>query len=87
MTGQYDAAYETLQRGRERMPDYRAMTVWLAAAAAQSGHETEAREAADRVLTMAPNFTIAAWLRHIQFERGADADRLADGLRKAGLPS
>jgi TolB-like protein/Tfp pilus assembly protein PilF len=87
MTGQYDAAYETLRRGRERMPDYRAMTVWLAAAAAQSGREPEAREAADRVLTIAPNFTIAGWLRHIQFERQADACRLAEGLRKAGLPS
>jgi adenylate cyclase len=86
MTGQYDAAYETLRRGRERMPDYRAMTVWLAAAAAQSGREAEAREAAHRVHTMAPNFTIAGWLRHIQFERRADADRLAEGLRKAGLP-
>ena len=87
MAGQYDEAYETLRRGRERLPDYRAMTVWLAAAAALSGREAEAREAADHVLTMAPNFTIAAWLRHIQFERGADADRLAKGLRKAGLPS
>ena len=86
MTGQYDAAFETLRRGRERMPDYRAMTVWLAAAAAQSGRDAEARETADRVLTMAPNFTITGWLRHIQFERQAEADRLAEGLRKAGLP-
>jgi adenylate cyclase len=86
MTGQYDAAYETLRRGRERMPDYRAMTVWLAAAAAHSGREAEASQAAHRVLTMAPNFTIADWLRHIQFGRQADADRLAEGLRKAGLP-
>ena len=86
MTGQYDAAYETLRRGRERMPDYRAMTVWLAAAAAQSGREAEAREAADRVRTMAPSFTITAWLRHIEFERQLEADRLAQGLRKAGLP-
>ena len=87
MSGQYDAAYETLRRGRERLPDYRAMIVWLAAAAAQSGREADAREAADHVLTMAPNFSIAGWLRHIQFERGADAERLAEGLRKAGLPS
>ena len=86
MTGQYDPAYETLRRGRERMPDYRAMTVWLAAAAAQSGREAEAREAADCVRTMAPSFTITAWLRHIQFERQLEADRLAQGLRKAGLP-
>ncbi len=46
----------------------------------------EARDAADRVLTMTPNFTITGWLRHIQFERQLEADRLAQGLRKAGLP-
>ena len=87
MTGQYDAAYETLRSGRERMPDYRAMAVWLAAAAAQSGREAEAQDAARSVLSMAPQFTIRGWLHHIQFERPADADRLAEGLRKAGLPS
>ena len=87
MTGQYDAAYDTLHRGSERMPDYRAMWVWLAAAAAQSGRDADAHRAVQRVLSMAPNFTIGAWLRHIQFDRQADADRLADGLRKARLPS
>jgi uncharacterized protein HemY len=86
MTGEYDAAYETLRRGSERMPDYRAMAVWLAAAAAQSGRDSEARKVARRVLSMAPNFTIRGWLRHIEFGREADADRLAEGLRKAGLP-
>jgi adenylate cyclase len=87
MDGQYDAAYETLRNGRERMPDYRAMVVWLAAAAAQSGRHADAREAAHAVLRMAPGFTINGWLGHIGFGRQADADRLAEGLRKAGLPS
>jgi TolB-like protein/DNA-binding winged helix-turn-helix (wHTH) protein/Tfp pilus assembly protein PilF len=86
MTGEYDAAYETLRRGSERMPDYRAMAVWLAAAAAQSGRDPEASKVARRVLSMAPNFTISGWLRHIEFGREADAKRLAEGLRKAGLP-
>jgi hypothetical protein len=35
---------------------------------------------------MAPNFTITGWLRNIQFERQHEADRLAHGLRQAGLP-
>jgi hypothetical protein len=87
MTGQYDAAYDTLRSGSERLPDYRPILVWLAAAAAQSGRYAEARSAAHRVLSTAPNFTISGWLRHIRFDRQADADRLAEGLRKAGLPS
>jgi TolB-like protein/DNA-binding winged helix-turn-helix (wHTH) protein/Flp pilus assembly protein TadD len=86
MTAQYDEAYTTLRSGAERMPDYRAMWVWLAAAAAQSGRRDEARAVAQRVLAMAPGFTTTAWLRHIGFERQTDADRLAAGLRKAGLP-
>ncbi len=86
MTGQYDAAYDTLRSGRERLPDYRALSVWLAAAAAQSGRVVEARRAAHQILSTAPNFTISGWLRHIQFDRQSDADRLAEGLRKAGLP-
>jgi TolB-like protein len=87
MNGQYDDAYATLRRGTDRMPDYRALWVWLAAAAGQSGRRDEARTAAQQVLAMAPRFTTSAWLRHINFERQADADRLAEGLRKAGLPS
>jgi hypothetical protein len=60
--------------------------VWLAAAAAESGRDEDARTTAALVLQLAPKFTIAGWLRHIAFDRHADADRLAAGLRKAGLP-
>jgi adenylate cyclase len=87
LTGQYDAAFETLRMGAERMPGYRAIPVWLAAAAAKSGRSEEARKAVATVLSMAPDFTVSGWLRHIQFGRQADADRLAEGLRKAGLPN
>jgi adenylate cyclase len=86
LSGQYDAAVETLQNGTVRLPGYRAITVWLAAAAAQAGREELARQAAVAVLAMAPDFAIEHWLRHIRFDRRSDADRLAEGLRKAGLP-
>jgi adenylate cyclase len=86
LNGQYDAAFNTLRIGAERMPGYRAIPVWLAAAAAQSGRRQEARKAAATVLSMAPTFTVIGWLRDIEFERQSDADRLAGGLRKAGLP-
>lgn len=87
LTGQYDAAFRTLRIGVERMPGYRAIPVWLAAAAAQTGRSEDARKAVGTVLTLAPDFKVSAWLRHIQFDRQSDADRLADGLRKAGLPN
>jgi hypothetical protein len=68
------------------MPGYRAIPVWLAAAAAQSSRLDDARKTASLVLRMAPGFTIAGWLRHIGFDQQSDADHLAAGLRKAGLP-
>ncbi|HEV2097604.1 MAG TPA: winged helix-turn-helix domain-containing tetratricopeptide repeat protein [Stellaceae bacterium] len=86
LTGDYDAAFNTLRTGMEKMPGYRAIPVWLAAAAAQSGHDEDAHTTAALVLQLAPKFTIAGWLRHIAFDRQADADHLATGLRKAGLP-
>jgi adenylate cyclase len=86
LSGDYDAAFNTLLAGMERMPGYRAIPVWLAAAAALSGRDEDARKAAALVVQMAPNFTIAGWLRHIGFDRQSDADHLAVGLRKAGLP-
>jgi TolB-like protein/DNA-binding winged helix-turn-helix (wHTH) protein len=86
LSGDYDAAFKTLRTGMEKMPGYRAIPVWLAAAAAQSGRDEDARRTAALVLEMAPTFTIAGWLRHIGFERQSDAQRLAAGLRKAGLP-
>jgi adenylate cyclase len=86
LSGDYGAAFNTLRTGMERMPGYRAIPVWLAAAAAQSGRDEDARTTAALVLQLAPKFTIAGWLGHIKFDRQADADHLAAGLRKAGLP-
>jgi adenylate cyclase len=86
LTGQYEAAVELLRTGASRMPGYRPVFVWLAAAAAQSGRDDEARVAAAEVLRLQPEFTIANWLELLRLPQHEDARRLADGLRKAGLP-
>ena len=86
LSGNYEDAFNTLRIGMERMPGYRAIPVWLAAATAQTGRLEEAHRTAALVLEMAPSFTINGWLQHIHFERQSDADLLAEGLRKAGLP-
>ena len=62
------------------MPGYRAIPVWLAAAAAQSGRDEVL--APQRALVLpAPKFTIAGWLGHIKFDRQADADHLAEATQ------
>jgi len=86
LTQQYDAAFATLRDAVEAMPDYKAASVWLAAAAAQSMHLQEAKTTVAIVLHEDPEFTIHDWLRHIGFERQIDGDRLAEGLRNAGFP-
>jgi adenylate cyclase len=86
LTGKYETALELMRTGASRMAGYRPVFVWLAAAAAQSGRDDEARQAAADVLRLQPDFTIAKWLQLLRLARQEDADRLADGLRKAGLP-
>ena len=86
LTGEYETALELIRTGASRMAGYRPVFVWLAAAAAQSRRDDEARQAAADVLRLQPDFTIAKWLQLLRLARQEDADRLADGLRKAGLP-
>lgn len=84
-TGRYSDAIDSLRAAARRLPSFRPTFVWLAAAAAQLGHEVEAQEAAAVVLRCDPGFTIRKWLQLHQFARQADADRVAEGMRKANF--
>ena len=46
----------------------------------------EAREAVADLLRLVPHFTLKGVIKNPMFERPADAARMVDGLRKAGLP-
>ena len=81
--GRYSEAIDNLRAAARRLPNFRPTFVWLAATAAQLGNHEEAREAAAVVLRRDPAFTIRKWLQLHQFARQADADRVAEGLRKA----
>jgi adenylate cyclase len=83
---QYTAALEQLRACTDRMPGFRPGFVDRAAAAGQLGFQQEARAAAANVLRLQADFTIAKWLRLNRLARQEDTDRIADGLRKAGLP-
>lgn len=84
--GRYSEAIESLRAAARRLPTFRPTFVWLAATAAQLGNQEEAREAAAVVLRRDPAFTIGKWLQLHQFARQADADRVAEGLRRAHFP-
>ena len=86
LIGEYDTAYDLIKTGAQRMPGYRPVFVWLAAAAAQSGRTEDARRAAAEVVSLQPDFTIANWLQLLRLSKQTDSDHLSEGLRKAGLP-
>lgn len=86
LAGKDDLALETLRIASSRQPRHRPTHVWLAAAAAQAGQHEEASRAANVILALQPDFSSARFLRLVRHSRQQDADRLSEGLRKAGLP-
>jgi predicted Zn-dependent protease len=84
--GRNEEAIEQFQTVSARMPGYRPGLVLLAAAAAEIGRSDQARTAAAELLRIQPDFKITAWLDFIRLTNREYADRLAAGLRKAGLP-
>ena len=86
LAGRYAEALEAMRTANERMPNWRPTFVWRAAAAGQLGRTEEARAAAAQVLRLHPGFTIRGWLDLLRLALEQDSQRLAEGLRKAGLP-
>jgi adenylate cyclase len=79
----FDDAIAAGKKAHRQNPSYSAAYRCLASAFAHLGRDTEAREAAARVLEFDPAFTITGWIA-----RGgqSNAKLLIEGLRKAGLP-
>jgi tetratricopeptide (TPR) repeat protein len=85
LVGRYEEAGGLLRRGAQTIPSYRPISIWRSATAAQLGRLEEAEDAARHLLHLNPKFTISWFLEYNRYAQ-EDADRLTDGLRKAGLP-
>jgi TolB-like protein/Tfp pilus assembly protein PilF len=59
--------------------------VVLAGSYAQLGRLDEARRHAAEILVIDPNFRISDYVASVNYRRDVDRERVADGLRKAGL--
>lgn len=88
--GQYDQAIDWCRRSIAVQPLWIAYAD-LAAANALMGHEHEARAAVAELRRLRPNYSVALWLQdgsgwsdNVVFL--AEFQRIAEGLRKAGLP-
>jgi adenylate cyclase len=86
LTGDYQTAHDLLGDSSRKLPGFRPVFAWLAAAAAQLGDDREAHEAAAELMKIDPGFTISGFLNFIRLGRDEDVARLTAGLRKAGLP-
>jgi adenylate cyclase len=84
--GRYSEAVAPLLEFVLESPNHRPGRVWLTAAYAHLGRLEDARAQAAHVLRLDPNFIAArTFRRSTTFWRSEDTERIADGLRKAGL--
>ncbi len=70
----------------KRETGYLAAYVNLTPALGELGWLDEAREAARDVLQQEPDFTIKAYTAGLSYRNPSDLERIAKGLRQAGLP-
>ena len=85
LLGHDEVALGLLRTAVRRKPDFQGAHAWHAAAAAQLGRGDEARAALAQVAQFQPQLTITTFLGLLRYAEPADAARMAEGLRKAGL--
>ncbi len=86
MAERYDEALKWMEKTIHENPDYPTGYRMLASIHAMLGNLPEARAAYEHLNRLAPGVTIETTLRGMPFAHPADAQRYAEGLRKAGMP-
>jgi len=86
ISGRLEEAVACYRESIKRESGYLAAYVNLASALGELGWLEDAREAAREVLRQEPAFTIAAYTSGLSYRNPADLERIAEGLRQAGLP-
>lgn len=86
MCGRLEEAVACYRESLKRETGYLAAYVNLASVLGELGRSDEAREAARDLLAQEPDFSIAAYTAGLSYRNPSDIERIADGLRKAGLP-
>ena len=86
VAGRYTESVAWIRKSRRANPRFIASLRMLAAALALAGDEDAAREIGAEFLAAHPAFSVAQFVSWYPLTRPGDLDRLAEGLRKAGLP-
>jgi TolB-like protein len=86
IAGRLDQAVTWLRKARRENPRFRATHRTLASALAHLGRTDEAHTVAAELLRLEPDFRVSSFVSWYPLRRPADLERLAEGLRLAGLP-
>jgi len=86
LAGDCKEAIATCEKGLKRQPDHLISRVIIAVVYGSCGREAEAREEAAEVLRINPKFSVESFTGNTPYKNTSDRDRIAQGLRKAGLP-
>jgi adenylate cyclase len=86
MLGEYERALASARTCAQRAPRLQTCYFYLAIAANELGSEEEAREAMRILLELNPSTTISGHLGIRSFKDPAEGRRLAELMRRAGLP-
>ncbi|HUS53878.1 MAG TPA: adenylate/guanylate cyclase domain-containing protein [Thermohalobaculum sp.] len=86
MSGRLDEAVVCYRESLKRETGYLSAYVNLTSALGELGRLDEARDAARDVLRQEPKFSIKAYTSGLSYRNPLDLERIADGLRQAGLP-
>ena len=83
--GDCKEAIAACDKGLKRDPDHLVARIIMAAVYGSCGKEKEALKEGTEVLRINPKFTVESYMRNIPYKNPSDRDRVAQGLRKAGL--
>jgi adenylate cyclase len=86
VAGQFETAAEIFKERIQLIPKTDLSRAFLAVALGHLGKADEAHQAWRELNEINPKYSFAEHVGRLPFRNRADADRLAEGLRKAGLP-
>ena len=86
LTGQTDRAIGAFEAAIKLTADYLAPHVGLVSTLGEIGREKDAKASGFEILRLDPDFSINKYMRGLSYRNPADSERIAEGLRRAGLP-
>jgi adenylate cyclase len=86
LSRKYEEAVEEAKEAIRSYPELPNTYRWLAAALRQMGQTTEAREALEKAIALAPGSFDMYVRGRVPWMRPEDHAHMLEGLRKAGLP-